>query len=75
MTYGPYGLDNPKAPCIYRKVPNALLTCQKDFLKAFMATIIVREDYYPEYCQHDDGQTFTVCKPGVSGKEVVCNNY
>ena len=74
MTYGPCGPDNPKAPCIHYKVPNALLTCQKDFLKAFTATTIVCKDHYLEYYQHDDSQTFTVCKLGTLGEEVVRDN-
>jgi hypothetical protein len=74
ITYSPCGPDNPKVPCMYYKVPNALLICQKEFPKVFTAKTIVCEDYYLQYYQCDNSQTFTVHKPGMPGEEVVCNN-
>jgi hypothetical protein len=75
MSHGPCGLDdNPKAPYMARSMPVALLACQKRFPKAFTATIIIRENRYPEYRRRDNGYTFTVRKPGFPGQEVVRNN-
>jgi hypothetical protein len=75
MSYGPYGLnDNPKAPYMVRYMPAALLVYQKRFPKAFMAIMIICKDGYPEYWCRNDGRTFTVCKPGFPGQEVVRNN-
>jgi hypothetical protein len=75
MSHGPCGLNNnPKAPYMARSMPVALLAYQKRFPKAFIATIIIREDRYPEYRYRDNGCTFTVHKPGFPGQEVVRNN-
>jgi hypothetical protein len=75
MSHGPCGLNNnPKAPCIVRKTPIALLACQKRFPKAFAAIIIIREDRYPEYRYRDNGCMFTVRKPGFPDQEVVRDN-
>ncbi len=75
MTHGPCRLDDYlKAPCIDRRNPISLLTCQKQFPKAFIAATIIHEDGYPEYQYRDDGCTFTVCKPGFPDQEVVYNN-
>jgi hypothetical protein len=75
MSHGPCGLaNNPKAPCMVRKTPTALPTCQKRFPKAFAAATIVREDGYPEYRRRDDGRTFTVRRPGFPDQNVVRDN-
>jgi len=57
-----------------RKTLGAPLKCQKRFPKAFTATTIVREDGYPEYRRRDNGQTFTVRKPGDPTGEIVRDN-
>jgi len=74
MAHGPCGLDNPKAPCMIRKLPNSPLQCQKRFPKPFCPVTIIREDGYPEYCRRNDGRIFTVPKPGCLREEVVRDN-
>jgi hypothetical protein len=75
MSYRLYGLNNnPKALYMVRYIPIALLIYQKRFPKAFTAITIIRKDRYSEYRYRNNSHTFTVCKPGFPGQEVVCNN-
>jgi hypothetical protein len=74
MTHGPCGEDNLQAPCMVRKSPSDPLTCSKRFPKDFRDRTMISEDGYPQYCRRDNGQTFTVPKPGCPGQVVVRNN-
>ncbi len=76
ITYSLCRLDNyPKAPCIGYKTLISLLACQKRFLKAFAAIIVVYKDRYPEYYYQNNSCIFIVCKLGFLDQEVVRNNY
>lgn len=74
MMHGPCGDEYPRAPCMVRQQPNAPLGCSKRFPKQFSERTLIHEDGYPEYRRRDDGQTFTVRKPGAPGQEVVRDN-
>jgi hypothetical protein len=74
MSHGPCGEDYVRAPCMVRKEAHSPLACSKRFPKAFTDRTVINEDSYPEYRRRDNGQTFTVRKPGFPGQEVVRNN-
>jgi hypothetical protein len=74
MLHGPCGEDNPQAPCMVLNYPLSPLTCSKRFPKLFTDRILIHEDGYPEYCRRDNGQTFTVRKPGFLGQQVIRDN-
>jgi hypothetical protein len=74
MLHGPCGDDNPHTPCMVRQYPHGPLACSKRFPKPFTERTMINEDGYPEYCRRDNGQTFTVRKPGFPGQEVVRDN-
>jgi hypothetical protein len=57
-----------------RQEPNRPLSCSKRFPKAFTDRTVIRDDGYPKYRHRDNGQTFTVRKPGFLGQEVVRDN-
>ena len=74
MTHGPCGDDYLGAPCMARRFPMSPLCCQKSFPKDFSPVTVVHEDRYPEYRRRDNGDFFTVPKPGCPGETVVRNN-
>ena len=74
MLHGPCGADKPDAPCMIRKHPGGPLTCSKRFPKPFTDQTVIHEDGYPEYCRRDDGQTFTVPKPGDPTQTIARDN-
>src|SRR6266849_140798 len=74
MCHGPGGEGYLRAPCMVRKRPTDPLLCAKRFPKAFADRTLIREDGYPEYRRREDGQTFTVPKPGYPGQQVVRDN-
>jgi hypothetical protein len=57
-----------------RRFLSSLLYCQKNFPKSFSLATVVHEDRYPEYRRRDDGDSFTVCKPGSPQETVVRDN-
>ena len=74
MLHGPCGEDYLQAPCMVRKHPHGPLICSKRFPKQFTDRTLIHEDGYPEYCHRDNGQTFTVRKPGFPGQQVIRDN-
>jgi hypothetical protein len=74
MLHGPCGEDYLQAPCMVRKHPHGPLICSKRFPKQFTDRTLIHEDGYPEYCRRDNGQTFTVRKPGFPGQQVIRDN-
>jgi hypothetical protein len=74
ISYGPYGKNYIRAPYMVRKEAYSPLVYSKRFPKAFTDRTVINEDGYPEYYCRDNRQTFTVCKPGFLGQEVVRNN-
>jgi len=74
MTHGPCGDDNLRAPCMARRFPTSPLSCQKGFPKDFCPVTAVHENRYPEYCRRDNGDSFSVAKPGCPGETVVRDN-
>jgi hypothetical protein len=75
MSYGPYREDYIRAPYMVRKEAYSPLVYSKRFPKAFTDRTVINENGYPEYRYRDNGQTFTVRKPGFPGQEVIRNNY
>jgi hypothetical protein len=74
ISHGPYREDYIRAPYMVRKEAYSPLVCSKRFPKAFTDRTVINEDGYPEYRRRDNGQMFTVRKPGFPGQEVVRNN-
>jgi hypothetical protein len=74
MSHGPCGEDYLRAPCMVRKYTTSPLACAKRFPKPFTDRTVIHEDGYPEYCRRDNGQTFTVPKPGFPDQQVVRDN-
>ena len=74
MTHGPCGDDNLRAPCMARRFPTSPLCCQKDFPKDFSSETVVHEDRYPEYRRRDNGDSFSVARPGCPDETVVRDN-
>jgi hypothetical protein len=74
MVHGPCGQDNPTAPCMVRKTAKGPLYCSKKFPKAFAEETTLKEGSYPTYRRRDNGQTFTVRKPGSPSESVVRDN-
>jgi hypothetical protein len=73
MIHGLCGLDNLDSLCMQRRQPNDPLCCMKHFPKPFTEQTIITDDSYPDYRRRDDGQTFTVRKPGTD-QDVILDN-
>ena len=74
LCHGPCGDDNPKAPCMCRKVPGAPLKCLKSFPKPFCFNTVVYKDSYLEYHCYINRRTFIILKPGSPNQIVVYDN-
>ena len=74
MVHGPCGEDFPASPCMGRRTETGPLVCQKRFPKEFSPVTVIPEDRYPQYRRRDNGNTFTVRRPPVTGRMFTYDN-
>jgi hypothetical protein len=65
ISHGPCEENYIRAPYMVYREAHSPLACSKRFLKAFADHIIIYENGYPKYYYRNNGQIFTVRKPGA----------